>query len=88
MKIRHILIKVAVTVLILHLAAGALIGSQIQDASINMGLDQVISAAETNNGLNVDDQIIQGNSIFSRATLISLLVAVMGVVAFRRNNES
>ena len=88
MKVRHIFLKIAVIVLILHLAAGGLIGSQIQDSVINMDLDQVISAMETNDGLNVDDQFIRNNSIFSSATLISLLVAVMGVVAFRRNNES
>ena len=86
MKIRQIFIKVAIIALILHLASGALIGSQIQDGTINMmDLQQRISSADIHNGLDADYQFVQNESIFSKATIISLLVAVMGVVAFRRN---
>jgi len=86
MKIRHIFIKVAIIALVLHLASGALIGSQIQSGTSNVDLQQMISSPDIHNAaLGADNQFMQNESIFSKATLISLLVAVMGVVAFRRN---
>ena len=81
-------IKIAVIVLILNFAVPGLVGSQIQDAKIKINLDRVIPSAENNSGFDQDDQIIQvlqEDSIFSQATLISLLFVFVGIVAFRRN---
>lgn len=88
MKIRY-LIGIAVIIIVsVHLVAAGLAGSQSQVVSENTIIEKAIPSKAVQHSLKSPDQIKQDGSIFSKTTLISLVVAIIGIVAFRRNTYS
>lgn len=88
MKIRRLTGIIIVALLALHIAAGGLAGSQSQESEQNIIIQKTISSLEMQTSLAPVVQSEEGRSIFSKTTIISLLMAVMGIVAFRRNTYS
>jgi hypothetical protein len=89
MKTKNIIGMVAVIVLTIHFAAGGLIGFQGKKSPQILTIEKVMPPPVAIQGtINPGEQLNGGKSIFSKATIISLIVAVMGIVAFRRNTFS
>ena len=86
MKLIHILKILFIALLVLHIGASGLVGFQNEGTIKNDTLDKVIHAAEVQDGLDTDAQSLSNESVFSRATILTLVFAVMGIVAFRRNS--
>ncbi len=88
MKISYWFGIVFVVVLAVHFSASALVGFQSKGPSQDLAIEKVIPPEATQNALQPGGKFVQNKSIFSRTTIISLIVAVMGIVAFRRNTYS
>ena len=90
MKMHH-WIYVFVVTLVMITATGGLVGLKSEGSAQNLTVENEIPSVATPDALNTVEQYNQddqGRSIFSKTTIISLLVAVMGIVAFRRNTYS
>lgn len=88
MKIRHLLGTFVILIITIYFVAAGIAGAQNQVSAENITIDKAIPSISIQQTLNPGDQFEQDRSIFSKTTLISLLVAVIGIVAFRRNNYS
>jgi len=88
MKTSYWLGVLIVVVLMVHFSAGGLIGFQSKVPTKNLTIEKVISPQAIQNTLTPGEQFNQNKSIFSKTTIITLVVAVMGIVAFRRNHYS
>lgn len=88
MKIQRMITMVAFIILLIHLTAGGLVGFQSPGSAQNLDIEKIIPSEIIQNTLASGEQFEQNRSIFSTTTIISLIVAVMGIVAFRRNTYS
>ena len=88
MNIRYVIGIVVIIIITTHFVAAGLAGSQSQVAEQNHIIEKVISSDEIQNTLGSEDQFEQDKSIFSKTNILSLIVAVIGIVAFRRNTYS
>ena len=88
MKIRHFLgIMIIFTITVYFVAAG-FAGSQSQVVADKSIIEKSIPSLAIQQTFKSGDEFERDRSIFSKTTLISLLVAVIGIVAFRRNTYS
>lgn len=88
MKIRYFISVTIFIVFMLHFAASGLIGSQGPQTPDVLSIEKTISSVTIQTPLQPGDKFKQDESIFSKTTIISLIMAVMGIVAFRRNTYS
>ena len=88
MKIRHLIGMVIIIVLTIHFAAGGLVGSQSKKSAQGIAIEKIAASGNLQDTIKASEQISPARSIYSKSTIISLIVAVMGIVAFRRNTYS
>ena len=88
MKTRHFIGIVVIIILSMYFVAAGMAGSQSQVDTKNPIIEKAISSKAIQHSLKSDDQFEPDRSIFSKTTMISLIVAVIGIVAFRRNTYS
>ena len=88
MKTRYLIGIFVVIIITMHFVAAGMAGSQSQVVTENLVIEKAIPAQALQNTLTSGDQFEQDGSIFSKSTIIYLLVAVIGIVAFRRNTYS
>lgn len=88
MKIRYLIGIAVIIILTIHLVAAGLAGSQSQAVTENSVIEKAIPSQAVQHSLKTDDQHKQDRSIFSKTTFFSLVVALIGIVAFRRNTYS
>jgi hypothetical protein len=79
---------VFVVTLSIHLVADGLAGSQRQEFAQNILIEKSIPPGAIPAPLDSPQQPVKDRTIFSKTTIISLFVAVIGIVAFRRNSYS
>jgi hypothetical protein len=75
-------IIIAVTI---HFTASGLVGFNGNGTVRTHMIENTLTADTIHNTVNPGEQHIEDKSIFSKATFISLILAVIGLVAFRRN---
>lgn len=85
MKIRSWLGIIIFAVSTVLFSAGALIGFQSEKPPQHLTITKVMPSEVLQDATPSGEQSDQDKSIYSRSTFISLAVAVMGIVAFRRN---
>jgi hypothetical protein len=89
MKTRYLIgIFLFIIVITMHFVAAGMAGSQSQLVTENLVIKKAIPSQALQNTLTSGDQLEPDGSIFSRSTIIYLIVAVIGIVAFRRNTYS
>lgn len=88
MKARHLISILFIIIISMHFVATGLAGSQSQEVTENFIIEKAVPSIAFQNTLKSDDHREETRSIFSRTTIISLIVAVIGIVAFRRNTYS
>jgi hypothetical protein len=94
MKIRQLIGFFIIFIFTGYFVAAVLAGSKSQIVTENVTIEKAIMGEAVQHSLKSDDQfmqdrsifsIMQDRSIFSKTTVISLIAAVIGIVAFRRN---
>lgn len=88
MKTRYIVGIFVVMLLTMYFVAAGTAGSKSQMVTENIVIEKANPTQTLKNTLTSGDQFEQDGSIFSKSTIIYLLVAVIGIVAFRRNTYS
>ena len=88
MKILHVIGIFTVFFLILHYSGDSFFLFQNEVTAQDIAIENKISVGLTQNNLPSVKDSEQSESIFSTTTIISLIVVVMGIVAFRRNRFS
>jgi hypothetical protein len=72
--------------LTLHFGASGLVGFQSQSIEEGTLIQNVSASVATTQGLEIQQQTDEHRSIFSNGTILTLLIAVVGLVSFRRNS--
>ena len=88
MKRRLIIEIVVLIVLASPFVASGLIGSESKQHTQKPCIENTIPSSPTQDIVKPGEQLIQEKSIYSKTTIILLIVAVIGIVAFRRNSFS
>jgi hypothetical protein len=88
MKARHFIGNIVIIILSLYLVAVGMAGYQSQMDTKNLIIEKAVPSKAIQHSVKSDDQFEPNRSIFSTTTMISLVVAVIGIVAFRRNTYS
>lgn len=88
MKIRKLIVAIAIISFTMHFLVVGLAGSQSNIDTENLIIEKAIPSKAIERTLKSGDQFKPDESIYSKTTFISLLVAVIGIVAFRRNTYS
>ena len=88
MKTRYILATIFVIIISIHFVATGLAGSKSQVVTENFIIEKTVPALALQKTMDTADQLEPKRSIYSSTTIISFIVAVVGIVAFRRNTYS
>ena len=88
MKIRNLTGIAAVIILSIYFVSAGLAGSQSTIDTEKIIIEKAHPIKTIQDNLGHGDSNEQDRSIFSKTTIISLLAAVIGIVAFRRNTYS
>jgi hypothetical protein len=88
MKTLYLIGIVVIIIFTMDFVAAGISGSQSQVAPRNFIIDKAFSTKTNQHSLNSKDQFESDRSIFSKTNIISLIAAVIGIVAFRRNTYS
>jgi hypothetical protein len=88
MKIRYAIGIVVTTIITVYFVAAGLAGSQSQVVEQNHIIEKAISSDAIQNALGSEDQFEPDKSIFPKTNFLSLIFAIIGIVAFRRNTYS
>jgi hypothetical protein len=85
MKMKNMIGMAIVITLMIHFTAGGLVGFDGKATTQTHLINNTISADAIHKTVISGEPHIEDKSIFSKATIISLVLAVIGLVAFRRN---
>ena len=85
MKVRYWLGIVLVVVLAVHFSAYGLNGSQSRVPSQHHEIKNIIKSEAAQKAAQPGEHFFEEKTVFSRTTIIFLVVALLGIVAFRRN---
>ena len=85
MKMMNLVRMAIVIALMIHFTASGLVGFNGKGTAQTQVINTTLTADTIHKTVNSDEQHIDDKSIFSKATIIVLILAVVGLVAFRRN---
>jgi hypothetical protein len=88
MKIRQLIVTIVIISFTVLFVIVGLAGSQSQTDTENIIIEKVIPSKAIEHSLKSGDQFKPDKSIYSKNTIISLIVAIFGIIAFRRNTYS
>jgi hypothetical protein len=88
MKIYHIIGMAVVLMLSIHFVTVGSAGSHQQEFTQNIIIEKTVPSGAKPASRNPSHIIDEDKTIFSKTTIISLIVAVIGIVAFRMNSNS
>ena len=77
-----------IIVLMIHFTASGLVGFDGNGTGQTQLIKNTLPADTIQKTVNFGEQHSQDRSIFSKVTIISLILAVIGIIAFRRNTYS
>lgn len=88
MKKYYLIIIIVISIVLMHFVTAGLAGFPNQVVTEDLSVEKTELTKGIQNVLKSEDDFEQDRTIFSISTLISLLGAVIAIVAFRRNTYS
>lgn len=85
MKMKNLIGMAILITLMIHFTASGLVGFNGKGTTQTQLMKNTLTVDAINKTVKSGEQHIEDKSIFSKATFISLVLAVIGLVAFRRN---